>query len=139
MYARDYNDMLTGLVKKYCGPSAQVQYTDDLAGWCEGLGLSAPDTHATMCLAGTKEGSISLAVVDLMPEEAVAEKIRALGIRWALQDVANNMADRLDSDKKRLAYLFLKEYAGTKPELDDELVADNWINDELHKQGLFRE
>jgi len=39
----------------------------------------------------------------------------------------DDIADKLNSDKKKLAYLFLIEYAATLPEIGgDELLADAW-------------
>jgi hypothetical protein len=44
----------------------------------------------------------------------------------------------LDTDKKKLAYLFLSEYATSLPDLQDELLADNWVFGELERLGYFK-
>ncbi len=139
MYAKDHVEALSGLLQKYCGDSFEIQYTDDMPGWCEANGLKARDGHDHIRLVDKGDGAVRLGILEIIPDGLVDERIKALSIRWSLQDVAHNLADRLDSDKKKLAYLMLKEYSTTLSELDDELVADNWIHEELRKHGLFKE
>jgi len=70
----------------------------------------------------------------------MGERINALSVRSALLNVASNKADMLNSDRKKLAYLFLSEYAATLPDLEsDEILADNWVFDEMEKMGFFKE
>lgn len=139
MYAKDHVEALSGLLQNYCGDSIEIQFTDDMASWCEANGLKARDDHDHIRLAEKGGGAVRLGILEIIPDDLVDERIKALSIRWSLQDVAHNLADRLDSDKKKLAYLLLKEYSTTLSELDDELVADNWIHEELRKHGLFKE
>ncbi len=139
MYARDHGEALSGLLQKYCGDSAEIEYTDDMARWCEANGLKFRDDHAPMRLADSGDGAVRLGIIEIIPRASVDERIKALSIRWSLQNVAHNLADRLDSDKKKLAYLLLKEFSSNNSELDDELAADNWIYAELRKHGLFKE
>ncbi len=139
MYAKDHGEALSGLLQKYCGASAEIEYTDDIAGWCKANGIQAHDGHDTMRLADKGQGDVRLGILEIIPKALVDERIKALSVRWSRQNVAHNLADRLDTDKKRLAYLLLKEFSSKNPELDDELVADNWISGELRKHGFFRE
>ncbi len=139
MFARDHEDVMSGLLSKYCGPDSKVEYTQDLGTWCKDCDISAPDAHAPMRLAVTGDGQTRLCLLEVIPKGSVDDRIKALSIRWTLQNTTTNLADRLNSEKKKLAYLFLKEFAGTKPGLDDELVADNWIFEEMRKHNFFKE
>jgi hypothetical protein len=66
------------------------------------------------------------------------ERINALRIRSQLKNVASDRAELLDSDKKKLAYLFLSEYATSLPDIEDELLADDWVFDEMQRLGFFK-
>ena len=139
MYAKDHTEALASLLQNYCGDSIEIHYTDDLSKWCKANGLKAHDTHDTLRIADSADGAVRLGILEVIPRASVDERIKALSIRLSLQDVAHNLADSLNSDKKKLAYLMLKEYSTTVADLDDELVADNWIFGELRKYGLFKE
>ncbi|MGE5173919.1 MAG: hypothetical protein ACM3MD_08820, partial [Betaproteobacteria bacterium] len=66
------------------------------------------------------------------------ERITALRIRSQLKSVGYDRADRLNSDTKKVAYLFLKEYAATIPELaDDEFASDDWVFEQMDQLGMF--
>lgn len=138
MFTKDHSEMLSGLLQKYCGSPVKIEYSDDLGLWSEKNGLKALPEHAPMRLV-CSGSTWRLGILEVIPDESVEERIKALSIRWTLQSVTENMADLLDSEKKRLAYLLLKEYTATKPGLDDELVADNWIFEELRRHGFFKE
>jgi hypothetical protein len=57
----------------------------------------------------------------------VTQQMNALSVRNQLKNNVTDIADKLNSDKKKLAYLFLIEYAATLPEIGgDELLADAW-------------
>ncbi len=139
MFARDYEDVMQKLLERYCGPNTTLEFTNDMGVWCKDCGTTPPKPLAPIHLMNSEDGLWRLCLLEVTPEESVHERIKALSIRWALQSTTTNLADRLDSDKKKLVYLFLKEFAGTDPDLNDELVADNWIFGELRKYGLFKE
>ena len=139
MFARDYEEVMSGLLQRYCGPGSKMEYTLDLGTWCKDCNIPAPGAHAPMRLLSTTDGPSRLCILEVIPDGSVDERIKALSIRWTLQNTATNLADMLDSEKKKLAYLFLKEFTFTKPGLDDELVADNWVFEEMRKHGFFKE
>jgi hypothetical protein len=139
MFAKDHEAALKDLMQKYCGDDIDIVYTDDLVRWCNKCGVKAPDNHNPMILLNSDDGKSKLVLQEIIPEASIEERIRALSIRWALQSNTDNLADRLNSDKKRLSYLLLKEFAKENPEMDDELVADNWVFGELRRYGFFKE
>ena len=47
--------------------------------------------------------------------------------------------DLLNSATKKIAYLFLKEYASSLPDLAyDELAADEWVFEQMDRIGMLR-
>jgi hypothetical protein len=73
-----------------------------------------------------------------IPEEVIVQRLNAFGIRSQLQSVASDSTERLDSDEKKLAFLFLSEYSDSRSDLEDELSADSWVFSEMDNLGFFR-
>ncbi len=74
-----------------------------------------------------------------IPDHIVDERINAMHIRGQVENVALDRADKLDSDEKKIVFLFLSEYAlGLSDIEDNELLADNWAFDEMEKLGFFK-
>ena len=59
-------------------------------------------------------------------------------IRDQVTDVASSRADLLDSLQRKLAFLFLNEYAYSLPEVKDDLLADEWAFNEMERLGYFK-
>jgi hypothetical protein len=66
------------------------------------------------------------------------ERINALRVRSQLKNVAFDRADLLDSDRKKLAYLFLSEFAFSLPDVQDDFLADDWSFEEMERLGFFK-
>ena len=77
-------------------------------------------------------------IKEYMSDEVMHERIRALRVRCQLQNVASDRADALGSDRKKLAYLFLSEYALSLPDVQDDFLADDWAFDQMNKFGFFK-
>jgi len=78
-------------------------------------------------------------IKEYIKEEVMEKRINAMSIRSQMESVAIDRAALLNTDKKRLAYLFLSEYAASIPDLQDELLADNWAFDEMERLGFFKQ
>ena len=76
-------------------------------------------------------------IKEYITEEVIKKRINAMSVRSQLQNVNVDRADSLDMNKKRLAYLFLSEYATSIPDFRDELLADNWAFEEMKRLGFF--
>jgi hypothetical protein len=140
MDARDYKDLFQSLMLSYCMAAENVIFVDDVAEWCRREGIEERDRRKPLKIVPTRSEGCKLLVSESISAETITERINALRIRSALVNVASNRADALNSYKKRLAYLFLSEYASTLPDLrDDEQLADEWAFSELDRQGFFRE
>jgi hypothetical protein len=87
----------------------------------------------------SKDGSgCRMIVREYIPDEIIQERIDALMIRGQTTNIAVDRADLLDSDRKKLVYLFLSEYATSLPDVQDELLADAWAFEEMERLGFFK-
>jgi hypothetical protein len=137
---KDYEGVVKGLLEHYCLFLVEPVYTESVAAWCRENGYEEPDRDKPLKLIADEEKGCRLVINEVVPERVLNERINALMVRSALTNVAENKADRLDSSKKKLAYLFLSEYATTLPDLEgDEILADEWVFGEMGKLGYFDE
>ena len=140
MNAKDYEGLFKELLDRYCLFLVNVVFVDNVAEWCNSEGYDEPDKNKPLRLIADEEKGCKLLINEVIPEKVIDQRIKALSVRSALLNVARDRADMLDSEKKKLAYLFLSEYASTFPDVaDDEIMADTWSFDELEKQGFFKE
>jgi hypothetical protein len=140
MDTMDYEGVFKDLLEHYCLFLVNIEFVDSVAEWCKANEIAEPDREKPLRLIANEEKGCKLVVSKLVPEQVMDKRINALSVRSALTNVASNKADMLDSDKKKLAYLFLSEFASTLPDLEsDEILADNWVFEEMEKMGFFRE
>lgn len=101
--------------------------------------MPEPDQEKPLKLIRKEKSGCLMIIRENISDEAIDERINAMSIRRQVKNVAYDRADRLDSDEKRLAYLFLCEYAASLPDIsDNELLTDDWAFDEMEKLGYFR-
>lgn len=137
---RDYKEVLTKLLDYYCLFLVEIEFVDSVHEWCKREGVEEPDKSKPLKLFANDQKGCKLILNEMVSEKVINDRIKALSIRSALLNVAHNRSDALDSDKKKLAYLFLSEYALTLPDLaDNELLADTWVFEQMTKQGFFNE
>jgi hypothetical protein len=137
--ARDFDHVFKSLLDSYCLLSVELDYVPSVYDWCRANGIDEPDRHKPIRLVVDEARGCRVVVSEVIEKRVVEGRINALRVRSALVNAARNRADRLDSEKKQLAYLFLGEYAATLPEFDDELIADEWVFKQMEKLGFFRE
>jgi hypothetical protein len=140
MNARDYEELFKELLDRYCLFLVNILFVENVAEWCKLKGYDEPDRDKPLKIIADKEKGCKLVINEIIPEKVVSQRIIALSVRSALLNVAIDRAEMLDSEKKKLAYLFLSEYASTIPDLaDDEIMADTWSFDEMEKHRFFKE
>jgi len=139
MNTKDHEDLIKDMISSYCLLSTELLFVDSVHNWCRENGIEDADRNKPLRLILEADKACKMVINDRVPREIVEERINALRVRSALVNVANNKADVLDSDRKKLAYLILSEYASTSQNPDDELLADQWAFDEMEKKGFFRE
>jgi hypothetical protein len=137
MNARENYELFRYLMQKYCLFPEDLVFVENIADWCREKGIAEPDRERPLRLISKGESGCKMLIKEDISADAVRERINASRIRSQLQNAAVDRGDLLDTDKKKLAYLFLSEYATSLPDLQDELLADNWVFDELEKLGYF--
>jgi hypothetical protein len=140
IFSRDYENEFKKLLDNYCLFLVDVEFVDNVREWCRENGIDERDKEKPLKLI-VREGDkgCKMVVRTEIPKKVVQERINALEVRSALTNVAKNKADMLDSEKKKLAYLFLSEYAATLPGMEDEIIADDWTFKEMEKLNYFNE
>lgn len=140
MVTKDYKDLLRSLMEEYCMNPEDIVYVQSVYDWCKREGIPEPDRKKPVKLVRSEGKGCRMVISEMIPNEVVEERVNAMQVRGTLQNVALDRSELLNSEKKKLLYLFINEYALGLPEhAEDELLADNWTFDELKKLGFFKE
>ncbi len=138
MRTREYFELFRYLAEQRCLRQEDVVFVDDIVEWCREHGIPESDRRRPLKLIG-ENGGCKMLIREDVAEEAIEERINAMRIRGQLQNVAIDRAETLNSVQKKLAYLFLSEYAHSLPAVgDDEILADNWAFEEMDRLGYFK-
>lgn len=138
MNARDYYELFRYLMEHYCLFAEDITYVENISEWCKEQGIPEPDKERPLKLVAKEGYGCKILIQEYIPDDVIEERINAMRIRSQLKNVAFDRADLLDSDRKKLAYLFLAEYATSLPDVDDDLLADNWAFEEMERLGYFK-
>jgi hypothetical protein len=139
MRTRDYSELFRYLAEQRCLRQEDVVFVDNIVGWCADHGIPESDEQRPMKLIERKAGGCKMLIKEDVHEAAVEERINAMRIRDQLKNAAFDRADLLNSVEKKLAYLFLGEYAYSLPEVgDDDILADTWAFEEMGRLGYFK-
>jgi hypothetical protein len=139
MNTQKYHELLKRLAREHGVDEADLEFVENVSDWSAARGVPEPDRNVPVKAIPKGAAGCHLAVMEDIPDEVLEERIKVLSVRSALTNVALDRAGMLNSDKKKLAYLFLSEYARTLPEADDDLLADNWAFEEMERLGFFKE
>jgi hypothetical protein len=138
MNLREYDGLFRYLMQQSCLREEDIVYVENIAQWCGRQGIPEADKERPFkVIAGEGDGCRMLIREDLS-QEVVEERIKAMGIRDQVLNVAVDRAEMLDTIQKKLAYLFLSEYAHSLPEGEDDLLADDWAFKEMERLGYFK-
>jgi hypothetical protein len=117
-----------------------IIFVENVHEWCKREGIDEPDRNKPVKLITPRGKGCRMVINESIPDSAVDDRIKAMSIRNKLQNVAFDREELLNSEKKKLTFLFISEYATSMPDLGgDELLADNWTFDEMKKMGYFKE
>lgn len=125
-------------MERYCkGP---VKFVCSVQEEVELMGLREPDRQKPLELL-TDSGGCMLIVQQDIPEDVLESRLNGLRMRsQMIKSVSRDWADMLDAPEKKLAYLFLAEYARLTPEMSgDEFKADEWAMGELERLNLIEQ
>jgi hypothetical protein len=139
MNTKDYFELFRYLMEQYCLFQEDIVFVDDIPEWCRQNGIPETDADRPLKLVLKTPSGCKMLIRETVPDEVINERLNAFRIRGQIKNVAFDRADMLNSDQKKLAYLFLSEYATSLPDVgDDELLADDWAFTEMERLGYFK-
>ena len=139
MNTREHYELFRYLMEQVCLFPEDLIFVDNIAAWCREQGIPETDEERPMKLISREQSGCRMLIREILPARVLSERITALGIRSQLKSVAMDRGEALDSDRKKLAYLFLSEYAVSLPEVLDDFLADDWAFDEMKRLGFFKQ
>ena len=138
MHTRNYYKLLTQLMERYLLKEEDMIFVDNVADWCKKCGIPEPDKERPLKFIPRQGGGSTMLITEDITEKVLAERMNGLSIRGQLISVAHDRSELLNSDEKKLAYLFINEIAHGLYEMHDELRADNWAFEEMEKGGFLK-
>jgi hypothetical protein len=138
MNTREYYELFRYLMGECCLAPESLLFVESVAGWCREHNITEPDTERPFKLVSDDSGVFRLLIKEDLSDEVVQQRINALGVRSQLENVAVDREELLNTDKKRLAYLFLHELA-LRADKDNERDADKWALEEMERLGFFKQ
>jgi hypothetical protein len=139
MNSKEHYELFRYLMEQLCLLPEDLIFVEDISDWCRENGIPETDAERPFRLIAKKNSGCRMLVKEYISDEAIHQRINGLSVRGQLKNVAFDRADTVDSDRKRLAYLFLSEYAISLPGIEDEFLADNWAFDEMTRLGFFKQ
>jgi len=139
MNTKDYFELFRYLMEQYCLYQEDIVFVEDISDWCKKNGVPETDHNRPLKLVLKTPSGCKMLVREKIPDKVLDERMNALRIRSQIKNVAFDRADTLNSEQRKLAYLFLSEYASSLPDVrDDELLADDWAFTEMERLGYFK-
>lgn len=140
MYTRDYNELFRYLMKQCCLLEEDIVFVENIADWWRENGIPEPDKERPFKQILKDGEGCKMLIRENITDEILEQRINALRVRSQLRNVALDRVDLLTSDKKKLAYLFLTEYATSLPDMGaDDFLIDDWAFEEMERLGFFKE
>ena len=138
MNTREYYELFRYLMGECCLAPESLLFVGSVAGWCREHSIAEPDAERPFRLVSDDNGVFRMLIKEDVSDEVIQRRINALGVRSQLENVAVDGTELLDTDKKRLAYLFLNELA-LRSDKENERDADKWALEEMEKLGFFKQ
>ncbi len=138
MNTREHYELFRYLMEQHCLFPEDIIFVENIADWCKEHGISDSDGERPLKIISKKDSGCRILIKENVSDETMNTRINALRIRSQLKNAAVDRADSLDSDRKKLAYLFLSEFAVSLPDIQDDLLADDWSFNEMERLGFFK-
>jgi hypothetical protein len=137
MVLKEYFELFRYLIEQRHLRQDDIAFVENISDWCKEHDIPEPDKEKPLKLISEDGRGRKMLIKESVPEEIIDERIHAVRIRNQVVNVAFSKADMLDTVHKKLAFLFLDEFAYSLPEVDDDLLADNWAFQEIERLGHF--
>jgi hypothetical protein len=139
MNLREYFEVFRYLMEQQRLRQKDITFVENIAEWCREHDTPEPDSDKPMKLISEDGQERKMLIKENVPEGIIDERINAVRIRDQVTNAASSKVDMLDSPQRKLAFLFLNEFAYSLPEIDDDLLADNWAFNEMERLGYFKD
>ena len=137
IFASNYETLLHEIGNEYC--ICKLRYVPALGLWAEKNGMDLDEPHQLMKLVPS-DNALTMFIQSEIPDQILDDNITNLSVRWSMVDNMTDITKKLNSVKKRLVFSFLKEYARSLKELNnDELLEDEWAMKAMDHLGIFSE
>jgi hypothetical protein len=139
MFIKDYEWYFKHLLEHLDMKESDLVIVESVAGWCREHGIREKDEQKPVKLVSANGSGRRMLVAAMIPDKVIEERINAARMRSQLKNLGSDWTEKLNSPTRKIAYLFLKEYSATMPELaHDDLAADEWIFEQLERIGVFQ-
>jgi hypothetical protein len=139
MFVKDYEWYFRHLVEHLDMKVSDLMIVESVAGWCREHGITENDEQKPVKLVSANGTGRRMLIANMIPDKVIEERINAVRIRSQLKNLGSDWTEKLNSPTRKIAYLFLKEYASAMPELvNDDFAADQWIFEQLEHIGVFQ-
>jgi hypothetical protein len=139
MFVKDYEWYFRHLAEHLDMKESDLVIVESVAGWCREHGIREKDEQKPVKLVAANGARRRMLIANMIPDKTIEERINAARIRSQLKSLGNDWTEKLNSPTRKVAYLFLKEYASVMPDLaHDDLAADEWIFEQLEHIGVFQ-
>ncbi len=138
MNMEEYYELFRYLIEQQHLRQDDIAFVENISQWCREHDIPEPDEEKPLKLVSEDGLGRKMLVKESVSEEIIDERIQAVRIRNQVVNAAFSKADKLDTAHKKLAFIFLDEFAYSLPEVDDDLLADNWAFEEMERLGYFK-
>jgi hypothetical protein len=138
MNTREHYELFRYLMEQHCLFPEDILFVENIADWCKEHGIPETDGDRPLAIVSKEGAGCRILIKEHVSDRVMNERVNALRVRSQLKNVAFDRADLLNSDRKKLAYLFLSEFAVSLPDVQDDFLADDWSFDEMEKLGFFK-
>lgn len=138
MIVQDYEGYIRHLTEHVSMKPSEVVFVDNIASWCQQHGVEERDERKPIRLVTSNGDEVRMLIAKEIPDQVLDERINAFRIRSQLMSLGQDRADLLDSPTKKLAYLFLREFALSNPSMVyDDLAAEEWVFEQMERIGML--
>jgi len=139
MFVKDYEWYFKHLVEHLDMKESDLVVVESISGWCREHGIREKDEQKPVKLVPAIGSGRRMLIATMIPDNVIEQRVNAVRIRSQLKNLGSDRTEKLNSPTRKMAYLFLKEYASSMPELaNDDFAADEWIFEQMERIGVFQ-
>lgn len=132
MYARQYEWYIKHLSEHVRMKPSNVLYVKSVATWCREHGMPETDDRKPVKLIPGNGSGGHMLIAEEISDDFIDEHIARMKRR------VGDRIEAIDSGTKKIAYLFLKEFSSSFPDLVfDETASDEWVLEQMDRISML--